>query len=170
VSEPCREHDTGSGLSRPVPTRNRSGPLTPVPTRNLLAQQRRQPPATQFSSTHHDVMMTCDDWRLPPTDEYYHRPPNIILSLASPRLWLLLLLIITSNGRHQNNNQPRRGAPLSIERGLDDDIFYWQSTIDIDGWVRGDDGFCDNILRLLLLIINIERNVKRRRPPSVDDY
>jgi hypothetical protein len=40
VSEPCREHGTGSGPSSSVPARNRSGPLSAIPARNLSADER----------------------------------------------------------------------------------------------------------------------------------
>ena len=39
VSEPCREHGTGSGPSSSVPARNRSGPLSAIPARNLSADE-----------------------------------------------------------------------------------------------------------------------------------
>jgi hypothetical protein len=57
VSEPCWEHGTGSGLSRPVPTQNHTDPFSfrPVPTRNHSTAA-----ATSHTCLHHFQFMTRD--------------------------------------------------------------------------------------------------------------
>ena len=57
VSEPCWEHGTGSGLSRPVPTQNHTDPFSfrPVPTRNHSTAA-----ATSHTCLHHFQFTTRD--------------------------------------------------------------------------------------------------------------